>query len=464
MAPSSFVSAVRRTVLREGMIKPGERVLVACSGGADSVALLDVLLGLRDELGFEVAVAHFNHGLRKRAGADASFVRKLAERLGVKFDQGKGDVGAYARRRGLNQEEAGRTLRYAFLRRAARRAGATKIATGHTLDDQAETVLLRLFRGTGRRGLGGIDPVSKDGVIRPLLEVRRADVEAHLGRKKIPFRTDESNRDTRFLRNRVRSELIPWLERRFEPRVVSMLGRLADILRREEGLLETALARKMARLVLREGAAARLDAVRLARLPAGSARRAVRAFLEALRGSLRRITFEDVEKIRTLKPGRSAPLPGGPTVTREGGWIFRSDGRPARPAARPFSRRWDGWNELFIPETGVRFIGRFLSGSKTKRPDFDDSRRSLLAADRLEFPLVVRSRREGDRYRPLGAPGRKKLKEIFRAKGVSPAERDRRAVFLSDGEIVWVEGLPVAEAFKSAPGGSRVFWVERTTA
>lgn len=446
------------------MIKPGERVLVACSGGPDSIALLDVLLALRDELSFEVAAAHFHHGLRRNADADAAFVREWAERRGVPFHSGKRDVAAYARRQGLNLEEAGRTLRYEYLKRAAKRAGAAKIATGHTLDDQAETVLLRLFRGTGPRGLGGIAPISKDGVIRPLLGLRRAEVEAYLERKKIPFRTDETNRDPRFLRNRVRLELIPVLEQRFEPRVVSKLGRLADILRQEDGLLEAALARRTARLVQRKGGDIRLDAVRLSRLPVGPARRAVRTFIKGLQGDLRRISFDDVEKIRRLKSGRTVELSGGYGVAREGPWISRTTSRPAALAARSkFEYLWSGRSELLIPETGGRFVGRFLSPSGSKRPCFDDTRRCVLAADRLEFPLLVRSRREGDLYRPFGAPGRKKLKEIFRAKGVPRAERGRRAVFLSGGEIVWVEGLPVAEAFKSAPADSHVFWIERTS-
>lgn len=453
---------VRRAVSRGGMIEPGERVLVACSGGADSVALLRLLLILRPEFKFEVAVAHVHHGLRKRADADAAFVRRLAKDWGVPFFLGRRKVASYARRLGLNLEEAGRILRYEFLRRAAKRAGAGKIATGHTLDDQAETVILRLFRGTGPRGLSGISPASKEGIIRPLLGIRRAEIEACLRRLKIPYRTDESNRDRRFLRNRIRRELIPLLERRFEPKIVPKLARLADIVREEEGLLEAALARRTRRLVRKEGPGARLDADRLSRLSAGTARRAVRAFLEALQGDLRRISFDDVEKIRALKSGQTVPLPGGYEVAREGPWISRTTGRPAKLAGRrTFEYLWDGRTELVIPETGGRYLGRWIRDSALKAAPFDDSRRCFLAADRLAFPLAVRGRREGDLYRPLGAPGRKKLKEIFRAKGVPPSERSRRAVFLSGDDIVWVEGLPVAEAFKIGPGKSRVFRIEK---
>jgi tRNA(Ile)-lysidine synthase len=462
MERNSFRTKVRRAVARRKMIKPGELVLVACSGGADSVALLHVLIELREEMGFNLALAHFHHGLRKSADADAALVRELAKHRGIPFFGGKRNVRAFARRRGLNLEESGRMLRYDFLKKTAARVGASKIATGHTLDDQAETVLIRLFRGSGPRGLGGIAPVSEEGIIRPLLEVRRREIEVYLGREKIAFRTDETNLDRRFLRNRIRHDLLPHLEKRFDPEIIPKLGRLADILREEDALLETFVNRKAARLLDRAGGRIRLNVARLSRLPAGLARRLIRAFIEAAKGDLRRISFDHVEILLKLKEGQVAVLPGGLAVVREGGWIIRSADRPKRSAAqRTFSHSWDGRTELVIPETGGRFVGRFIRGSKLKRPGYDDSRRCYLDAGCLEFPLAVRGRREGDRYRPLGAPGRKKLKEIFRQKSVPRSERGRRAVFLSGGDIVWVEGLPVAEAFKVTPRTGRIFLIER---
>ena len=453
---------VRRTIAERRMARPGETVLVACSGGADSVALLHLLRALAEEIGFSLAVAHFHHGLRPNADLDAAFVRDLAKRSGLPFVFGRRDVRAYAARRRLNLEEAGRILRYEFLKKAAVRTGAVRIATGHTLDDQAETVLIRLFRGSGPRGLAGIAPAGEEGIIRPLLGVRRREIEAYLRREKNSFRTDETNRDRRFLRNRIRHKLIPFLEKNFEPAIVPKLGLLAEILREEDDYLEAVARKDGARLISKGGPRPRLNAALLARFHPALARRVVRIFIVALRGDLRRISFEDVERLRRLREGQAAVLPGGLVLIRDGGWIFqRAEGsKKSRPAAE-FSRRWDGRGTLLLPETGGRFSGRIIQMAKSKNPAFDDSRRCSSDADRLKFPLLVRNRRDGDRYRPFGAPGRKKLKELFREQGVPISERGRRAVFVSDDAIVWVEGLPVAEAFKVGPETRRIFLIEK---
>jgi tRNA(Ile)-lysidine synthase len=450
-----FVSAVRNAVVRRRMILPGETVVVACSGGTDSVALLHALLALRETIPCGLAVAHFHHGLRRRADRDAAFVRDLAGRSGLAFYLGRRDVRAYARRHGLNLEEAGRVLRYAFLKKTAAKAGAVRIATGHTLDDQAETVLIRLFRGSGPRGLSGIAPKTEDGIIRPLLGLRRREAEAYLRENGSPFVEDETNRDPRFLRNRVRRDLIPFLEKDFEPAVAERLGALAEIMGEEDALLDGFARRKTAALVDSRG---RLDPARLSRLPVALARRVVRVFIEAAKGDLRRISFDDVERVRSLKERRTAVLPGGLRIVREEDGIFPSTRRMAkRKTSGRVARKWDGRGELAMPETGARFHGRFLRVSPSSKLDFDDSRRAYLDADRLRFPVVVRGRRDGDLYRPLGSPGRKKLKEIFRAKGVPVGERALRAVFSSADEIAWVEGLPVAEGFKVSPSTRRIW-------
>ncbi len=204
-----LLDKVRKTIERHGLAGTGDKILIACSGGADSTALLEVLLRLRDALSLRLALAHFNHLLRRTAGDDEEFAAEQARRHGLPFYLGREDIRAYAAEAGLNLEEAGRERRYEFLRTAAARVGANRIATGHTMTDQAETVILRILRGTGPTGLGGISP-SVDGlIIRPLLDVEREEIEAFLRAEGIRWREDESNRDRRFLRNRVRLDLIP---------------------------------------------------------------------------------------------------------------------------------------------------------------------------------------------------------------------------------------------------------------
>jgi tRNA(Ile)-lysidine synthase len=450
---------VKKTIARYGLLERGDKVLVACSGGADSSALLAALLELREEYGLRIAVAHFNHHLRRAADDDERFVIQMAQKLGLPVYLRREDIRACAAKHGLNIEEAGRERRYKFLRATAGRIAATRIATAHTLTDQAETVLMRILRGSGPTGLGGIAPCIDGLIIRPLIEVERREVEAYVRTQKIPYCEDETNRDLRYQRNRVRRRLIPYLERKFEPKIVQHLGRLAEISREEEEVWEQYSQAEAKRAILWKEGKILLDARRLSSLPPATGRRLVRAFLNAVKGDLRRFSFRDVETVRYLAERKEAVLPGKLVLWREKGLISIKE-RKAPSIA--YEYEWDGKKNLMIPEVGLSFSGRMIKKGKAKLPAYDNNRRALLDAAKVRFRLLVRSRREGDRYRPLGSPGRKKLKEIMRAKGIPLDERDQHPVFLSRGNIVWVLGLPVAEDFKITPATKRIYVIERS--
>jgi tRNA(Ile)-lysidine synthase len=450
----------KEMILRHGMIVPGDHVLAACSGGPDSVVLVSLLLKLREEMPLEVSVAHFNHKLRPEAADDEAFVRELTRLWVLPLVTGSKNVRLEARRRKLNLEETARLLRYEFLRAAASKSGATKIATGHTMNDQAETFLMRLFRGTGLSGLTGIEPVSGPAgcpVIRPLLGIRREEIEDYLRAEGLRFRTDVSNLDRKFLRNRIRGDLLPKLERDYGPRVVEHLGTLASLIREEDDLLADIARELTDEFITRRRGAAALDVRTLLLLPPALARRVVREFIRELKGDLRAITFDDVDSILGLKAGKERTVKKGLVLRREGGRLVL--GR-RKAASRGFEMRWDGEGE--ISAGGMTFKGQTRDRADGLPLKGDDRRRALVDLAKLHFPLVVRSRRPGDLYRPLGAPGRKKLKEILRAKGIPQRDRDRLPVFLSQGEIVWVPGLPVAETFKVAEAAKRLFLIERT--
>jgi len=456
--PADVFKAFQAAVRGSRLIVPGDRVLAACSGGPDSVALVVLLLRLRDEMPLEVRLAHFDHRLREDSGEDARFVRDLAGRWVLPFSSGSRDVRAYAARKKLNIEEAGRELRYAFLRRAAAESGATKIATGHTMTDQAETVLMRLLRGTGLAGLAGIAPVVPGRpcpIVRPLLGVPGPRLRAWLAAEGVPFREDPSNLDRSFLRNRVRAELLPEIERRYEPRAVAHLARLAAIAREEDELLGAFVRELADEFIIRKGRDVRLDLKTVPLLLPGLARRVAREFLREVQGDLRDVSFDDVEALLGLGEGKDMSLRKGLVLRREQGLVGP---KKARPRTAGYEIRWDGRGEVVVPAAGLAFRG-------TRRA-MDAGRGVLVKDDRsgadldgggLEFPLVIRSRRPGDLYRPLGAPGRKKLKEILRAKGVPAAARDRLPVILSRGEIVWAPGLPVAEKHKITDRTKTVF-------
>jgi tRNA(Ile)-lysidine synthase len=449
----------KTTVLRHGMIVPGDRILAACSGGPDSVALASLLLELREEMPLEISLGHFNHKLRPAAGDDEAFVAELARRWVLPLITGSKNVRLEARKHKLNLEEAARLVRYEFLRAAARKWGATKIATGHTINDQAETILMRLFRGTGLPGLAGIEPVSGPAVcpvIRPLLGLRREEIEAYLRAKGLEFRTDASNLDRRFLRNRVRLDLLPELEKNYEPRIVEHLAVLASLLKEEDQLLAGIVRGLADQFMTRRGKETSLDVRTLSLLPPALARRVVREFIRELKGDLRAVSFGDVEAVLALKDGGEKTIKKGVVLRREQGRLVPS--RRTR-APRAFEKLWDGQGRLAAG--GVSFFGRALSRAVGIPLKGDDRRRALIDRAKLHFPLVVRSRRPGDLYRPLGAPGRKKLKEILRAKGIPREERDRLPVFLSRGEIVWVPGLPVAEKFKTDEKTTDLLLIEK---
>ena len=451
---------LKKTIARHGLFKRGDKVLVACSGGADSSALLAALMELREEYGLRIAIAHFNHRLRRSANDDERFVIRMAQKLRLPLYVRREDIRAFAAKYGLNIEEAGRERRYKFLRETAGRIGATRIATAHTLSDQAETVLMRIIRGSGPTGLGGIAPSIDGLIIRPLIEVERREVEAYLRARKIPYREDETNRDLRYQRNRVRRRLIPYLERNFEPKIVTHLGTLAEVSREEERVWQQLSQAEAERAVFRKKGRILLNARRLSSLPPATGRRLVRAFLTAIKGDLRRFSFGDVEAVRCLAERKEATLPGNLVLRREKGLI--SIKQKPGPAIG-YEYEWDRKKSLVIPEVGLSFSGRMIKEGKAKLPPYNNHRRALVDAAKLRLPLLVRNRKEGDLYRPFGAPGRKKLKEIMRAKGIPLGERDRRPVFLSRGKIVWVLGLPVAEDFKITPATKAIVVIAKDT-
>ena len=454
-----LLEKVRKTIREHRLLQKKDRILVAFSGGVDSSALLHILLELRQEWSFELHLGHFNHKLRQSADEDEQFVRRVARRHSLPLRIGREDVRATARAMGLNIEEAGRRLRYDFLREQVSEMGKAKIATAHTMTDQAETLLMRLMRGSGLRGLAGIFPVVDGVVVRPLLGVEREEVEAYLEEKKIEFRVDESNFDRRFLRNRIRLDLLPYIRKNFEPAIVQHLARMASIIREEDSFLEEMAQGKARTALTKTQGGLSLDSRFLSSLPRALARRIVRNFIVELRGSLRRISFEDVESVLSLAEGKDCSLKEDLVLRREGDHVFlRKEAAP-----QEYEYEWDGRTPLRIRELNLKFTGKKLKRKSVSSLPFDDRSRVFLDFQKLSFPLLVRSRQEGDRYRRLGAPGKKKIKEIMRARGIPAAERESHPVFLSGGEIIWILGFPVSDKFKLRAETTDVFCIECAT-
>jgi tRNA(Ile)-lysidine synthase len=409
--PSAIRATVRDYIRAHQIFRPGP-VVVAVSGGADSTALLLILADLADQLGIVIHVAHFDHRMRpKQSAEDADFVAKLANRIGAPIRLGRAD-------KPTKTEDAARTARYAFLRRAASEIGAPAIATGHTRDDQAETVLLHLVRGSGLGGLAGMRPL-RDGIARPLLAIGRKDTVAVCRAARIRPRTDPTNRSLTFARNRVRLEVLPELAK-INPRVSEAIARLAEFageLRAEEDLdIARALARSRAN-----------DAIALAALePETRGPALALAWWEATGRALGARHRDALEKLTATEYGSSSlDLPGGRAI-REYGFLRIVGNRPVEKSdpATPIEEGreivWNGW--------------RLLLG----RPAATNGTRDAEVPKNLLRKLVVRQRHEGDRT--MDRP-RRKLQDLFTDAKIPASRRSRWPVIASEDGVWWVPGV-----------------------
>jgi tRNA(Ile)-lysidine synthase len=473
---------VREGIRRHALLRDGSRVLVALSGGADSVALLLLLKEL--EAGGVVVVAgaaHLNHQLRGAdADADEAFCAALAARAGVPFVSERADVAAIARAQKRSIEDAARVVRYEFLDRAAALLRADAVAVAHTKDDQAETFLLRLMRGAGTRGLAAIRPRAGK-VIRPLLDVDRGALREYLSARGAMFREDATNADVAVPRNRVRHALLPYLRSHFSPGVTDVLARAAELARQDEDFLQAEAIKLAARIVLMD-VAVRLDVPGLRSAPRALSSRVVHTALQRLAGP-KSIHFDHVDRLLALAAdaaggeGRAISLPGqcavrvGDTIVLraaapkprrgEGGLVSPKPRSGARGLVSPKLRSGEGGNSfafsLSIPgevRLGSRSIGAELvpepaAGVQCPRKWAGRGTEVGVAAGALVMPLAIRSRRPGDRFRPLGAPGRRKLQDFLVDRKVKREDRDGIPLVV-DGQdrIVWVVGQSVAEDFR----------------
>jgi tRNA(Ile)-lysidine synthase len=426
---------------------------VAVSGGADSIALLHALQTQAKRFKWRLTVAHLHHGIRGRtADDDAIFVRQAAASLGLRCITGKARVPALARRRKCSIEMAAREARYAFLARTARRVGADVIATAHTADDQAETVLLRLVRGAGMTGLAGISRetcLHGCRVVRPLLDVARAGIEAYLRGHGWAWREDETNADRDFLRNRVRHELLPLLERDFNPRIRAALTRTSAVLAAEDEWLEELAGGLLRTAVVGEPSAApALRCSVLARLPLAARRRVLRRWLIESKAPAASLDFETVERIAALSEsagGKSVVVGKGKTIRRVGERLVFGPMVERPPVS--FRVRVPTPGSVVLPAQGIRVTARLAAGLVRERgvgPGAVPARASLNAAVWAGRPLFVRSLRPGDRISPFGLKGSKKLQDILVDAKVPRAGRALLPLFECGGKIVWVPGYRVA--------------------
>ena len=455
-----MIEQVYQCLKRTGMIQPGDRVAAAVSGGADSVALLELLARLRERLGIALAVAHLDHRLRgKESEGDARFVEQLAARHHLPFFHQAQDVAAQARRQGANLEATARALRYSFLRELVQSGRVSKVATGHTADDQAETVLARMVRGAGTRGLAGIYPLVDGWLVRPLLELRRAQLRAWLTEQGLSWREDSSNRDLRLTRNRLRGAVLPLLEQ-FNPRLVEQLAATAEIARDEEDYWNRRVSELLEHVGVQgsngptvqrstEGGQAsvlKLHLPRFVQLHRAEQRRLLRAAL-AQAGCTGAIDIAQVESLRRLAAsgtsGQSLLFSGLRAVRVFNSLELRRD-RADRPEDYEFQVGVPG--ACAIPATGTWLLFD-LVGRDACQTGYNIEE-ELLDFGRVRTPLVVRNWRAGDVFESPTGQGVKKIKTLLLRRRVPAEERNGWPVVVSGRDVVWVRGFPVARSFR----------------
>lgn len=464
-----MLDQVRKTIARYAMLQARDRVLVAVSGGVDSVVLLHVLQELKKELKLTLAVAHFDHGIRPDSAQDAEFVKKLAQSLKLKFYAERADVPAYAKAHKLSLEVAARELRYQFLEKIAQAHTFNKIALGHTLNDQAETLLMRLLRGSGVEGLSGIPLVRSSEhcqYIRPLIECSREQIEAYAKTHKLRWREDPTNYDTRILRNKIRHKLIPVL-REYNPNLLEALGRTARLLSQAahyaESKAEQALATLITQQSLQELA---LDLKGFLALP---------EYLQALmlrQAVLRVNAFCELETAHiettlewvSRRGEGELHLPAGVRVLRRHDQLIITTCPGTSPKRFEYLLVVPG--ETVLPEIGWRFQlvlssrVRKFAGSKVLNwhtRELANLRTIRLDADKIHGSLVVRNRRPGDRIRLH--EGTKKLQDFFIDRKIPREARDALPLICDENTVIWVVGEAVNELYRVTPRTKRVLQI-----
>jgi len=437
-----------QTIKRFNMLQRGDKIIVACSGGPDSVALLHLLNQIKEKYDLKLIVAHVNHELRgNESDEDERFVKRLARKLKLNFHTRSFDVVRIARKKKLSIEEAAREVRYQYLDKLAQRLKATKIALGHNADDQAETVLMRLIRGTGALGLTGMSIV-RGKIIRPLLQIKREEIEEFFKEQNLDFRIDSSNLRQDYLRNRIRLELLPHLKRNYNPKIIDTLNRTASILSAQEDYLREEILKEFGKVAKAQKEKISLDLDKLFSYDIFLQREMFRLVFERSGGGGFKASFNLVERVLSLAQQK-----------KTGRRVFLNKDVLAEISARYLNfykvKKTEKDQALIFPgivesrRFGIRLDSEVIKRKNLKEEPYSkDEMTAFLDWDKLKPPFILRNPRTGDRFNPLGMKGTKSLKDFLTDLKIPRYEKERSLVLTSDDKVVWVLGYRIAGQFK----------------
>jgi tRNA(Ile)-lysidine synthase len=450
---------ILKTIRDFNMLGSGRhaKVLVAFSGGVDSTALLYILNSLKDDLNIKLYAAHLNHKIRKGdSGLDAAFARRTAKKLGIQCTVEEFDVPSFAKQNRLNLEDAARRARYEFLERTAAKVGADRIALAHNADDNIETLLMRLIRGTGMKGMEGIPPV-RDKIIRPMIGVLRTEIEGYLRSKKLTPRIDRTNFETKYLRNRIRKDLIP--------RLVSYNSNIKELLLQTiasaniiQGFVEGKAKEALKEMILmKTSGEIRLDIKKLLAADPALRGEILRLAIERVKKDLVDISFVNIEDIlgQLQKKRAEIDLPGI-FVHLNRGELSVSRSRPSKVISGPFMHKLEIPGEVRDEDKGFFVEADVLGPIPLSQLRAKDPYRAYLDYDKISKPLIVRNRMPGDFFSPFGLKGRKKLQDIFVDEKIDIDKRERIPVIEDGKRIVWVVGYRMSEDAKVTASTKKV--------
>lgn len=454
-----LLQSAQSVISREGLLSNGDSVLVALSGGPDSVALLHLLTRMRRSSSLKLHALYINHGLRPRqALREENFCRELCHRWHIGFRVVRADIPALAKKRKIGFEEAARDFRYRTLEGLAVELSCDKIALGHQADDQVETILFRMLRGTGRTGLLGI-PVKRGKIIRPLIEIPRVEILRYLNRRRISYCHDSSNTDLDYRRNYLRHKLLPEIRERLNPNVDRALCNLSELISAEEEFL-SGMNRRVFHKIARPspGGKLMLDLQIYLEYPLWLRRRVVRSALAELTQDQLGPDKEVIDRIDSAAQVGSGSLSAGGGVQVEIARqqiIFKGPAKVAVPREIPLDNRWVSLGGFGID---IRVRAGRRRGGKLRREK--RSPKVLLDRAQIQLPLKVRSIRPGDQLVPLGMTGRKKVGDYLTDRKVPVARRDEIPVVCDDKGIVWLVGFEIADRVKIQDGTTEVIHIE----
>lgn len=442
-----IINKVIETIKKYSMISEGDHILIALSGGQDSVCLLQILHKLKEEFKISLSAIYIDHRLRpEEIPLEMDFCKKLCHTLSIPFLTKSIDVLHFAKTEGISRQEAARELRYKVFYETADEIKANKIALGHNRDDQTETVLIRLIRGSGTTGLSGIPPL-RGKIIRPLIEVERAEIEALLDKLNIPFVIDSSNLTDRYLRNKIRHLIMPEIKK-INPGVTKTISRTSDIFRDEERYFDIIVTKSLMKMISRKNdRSIELFTAPMEILDTVILRRVLRRAIDATKG-LRGISFLHIEDIiNLLKSGKSGDrifLPNNIRVIKKYSLLTITSEEPKKLPNYIIEKT----GEIRLPESSLVLFTEIISAGEVDGMG-DGKKTATINADRLEFPLSIRARKSGDYFYPLGFGKKKKLQDYFVDEKIPRDERDSIPILINaNGEIVWIVGHRIDERYK----------------